>query len=205
MGTVVAGIYLQIMAHHRDYPRDRILVSEIAEVLLIVFAFALSYYLVESDMLVTFLRHLSEVGDIVAALVQGFFFTSMVTTVPAIVAISESSHVIPALQLAFFGGIGAVLGDLFVFRFVRSRLAEHVLRVLFSPHMRRVGTAFSRGPLRFVGPLLGIIIIASPFPDEIGLAMLGLSEIRLVTFVPLVFVANAGGILLIALASGGSL
>lgn len=63
-----------------------------------------------------------------------------------------------------------------------------------------MGKAMGRGPLWWLGPLCGFVIIASPLPDELGLLMMGLSGIRLLWFIPLAFSANAAGIFLIALA-----
>ena len=75
------------------------------------------------------------------------------------------------------------------------------LALSLNPRLMRMGRAIARGPLWWLGPLCGIIIIASPLPDEIGLFMMGLSRIRMIWFIPLAFIVNAGGIFLVVLTS----
>jgi len=47
--------------------------------------------------------------------------------------------------------------------------------------------------------LFGALVIASPLPDEIGLAMMGLSKVKTLLFIPISFSLNAFGILIIGL------
>lgn len=46
---------------------------------------------------------------------------------------------------------------------------------------------------------LGALVIASPLPDELGLMMLGFSKIKTSFFVPISFLLNFLGILVIGL------
>jgi|SRR3989344_7912863 len=185
---------------HRHFPRSSIPLSETAEAWLLIASIAFTVYLIQSDLIAEAVEHIAQFG-IIGSFIEGFFFTSMLTTAPAIVAIYESAAFVPAWELALVGGIGAVCGDLLVFRFVQSRLVEHILRAALHERLMKIGTRIAAGPLWWLGPLFGALVIASPLPDEIGLLMMGLSSIRLVQFVPLVFIANAGGIYLIALAA----
>jgi hypothetical protein len=52
---------------------------------------------------------------------------------------------------------------------------------------------------RAVMPFLGALIIASPLPDELGLVFLGISKLKTRYFLPLSFVLNFFGILIIGL------
>ncbi len=188
------------MTRHRHFPRNSIPISETVEAWLLVAGIALAVYFVKSDLLSTAVAHAAQFS-LVVSFVEGFFFTSILTTTPAIVAILESAAYIPAWKLALVGGIGAVCGDMLVFRFVQSKLVEHILRVVFHPRVMRFGARVAAGPLWWLGPLCGTLVIASPLPDEIGLLMMGLSHIRLIQFIPLSFIANAGGIYIMAIAA----
>ena len=187
-----------MVQRHRHFPRDTVLLSETVEAWLFIGSIVLAVWLIRTDVLPELIVSMSKFG-IIGSFIEGLLFTSVLTTAPAIVAIFESAPYVPAWELAVIGGIGAVCGDLLVFRFVRSRLAERFLNLMFSPHMLRVGARLAKSPLWWLAPLCGTAIIASPFPDEIGLMMMGLSKIRLIQFIPLSFVANAGGILIMAL------
>ncbi len=139
-------------------------------------------------------------GDtFISSFIAGIFFTSVLTTAPAIIALGEIGVHASAWHVAFAGGLGALVGDLLIFRFVRSRLVEHIMRISFSPRARRMGKVLSKGPFRWIPVLLGTILIASPLPDEIGLVMLGISHIRLWQFLPIALFANMAGIYGIAM------
>ncbi len=189
------------MSVHRHYPRNRIPVLETLEAWIILGGAVLAIWLAFNEPFVHDLVSQTVKLGFFASFVMGFFFTSTLTTVPAIVAIMESASHIPAWELAIVGGLGAVCGDLLLFRFVRSRVAEHILRACTSPALMRLGRAVSRGPLWWIVPALGAIVVASPLPDELGIMMMGVSHLRLYQFIPIVFFANASGIFLIALAA----
>ena len=53
--------------------------------------------------------------------IAGMFFTSVFTTAPAIVTLGEIAHANSVILTAVFGGLGAVVGDLVIFRFIRDR------------------------------------------------------------------------------------
>ncbi len=185
---------------HRHFPRNKIPLSETFEAWALLVSITLSIWFAQSNAIAQLVARTSDF-DIASSFISGFFFTSILTTGPAIIAILESAAYIPAWKLALVGGLGAVCGDVMVFRFVRSRLVEHILKAALHPGLMRFGARIAAGPLWWLGPLFGAIVIASPLPDELGLFMMGLSNIRLLPFIGLAFAANAGGIYLMALAA----
>lgn len=144
---------------------------------------------------------LDSLGNV--ALLGGFLaglcYTSIFTTAPAVVALGQIAQTNSLLETAFVGAIGAVLGDYFLFSFVRDSLSPHLTPFLHALHTNHLRRFFSRGPLRIVPPLAGAAIIASPLPDEFGLVFLGFSKTKTALFVPLSFLANFIGILAIGL------
>lgn len=188
------------MAYHRHFPRSSIPLSETLEAWTLVLSIIAAAWLVGSGLIPELVEHTSNFG-LIGSFIEGFFFTSILTTIPAIVALIESARYVSPWELALVGGFGAVCGDFLIFRFVRSRLVEHILKTALNPRVVRFGESLSSGPLWWLGPLGGIIVIASPLPDEIGLVMMGLSRIGLWQFAVLSFVANSGGIFLMALAA----
>ncbi len=130
----------------------------------------------------------------------GVFFTSMFTTAPAMVALGEISQVNPPLQTAFFGALGAVLGDLLIFRFVRDRLSTRIAEFMSTTRfLRKVQRESTRPFFRWVAFFLGGFVIASPLPDELGVTLLGLSKTNTGLFMMIAFSFNFFGILMIAL------
>ena len=50
-------------------------------------------------------------------------------------------------------------------------------------------------------PIIGAIIIASPFPDEIGVSLMGLSKLSTPKFIFISYILNSIGLFLIVSAS----
>ncbi|MBI3114573.1 MAG: hypothetical protein HYZ07_01295, partial [Candidatus Harrisonbacteria bacterium] len=129
--------------------------------------------------------------EFVGSFIAGIFFTSIFTTAPAMVVLGQIAQANSPLPVALFGGLGALLGDLIIFRFVKDRLSEDMLSLL--RERRRIRAILHRRFFRYLTMFLGTIIIASPLPDELGLALLGFSKVRMSLFVPFSFFANAAG------------
>lgn len=164
---------------------------------LLILGIAATVLIVEAGWIPAAAQMLAHQAELVS-LTAGLLFTSVLTTTPAIALIAELSPYIPAWKLALIGGAGAVAGDLLIFRFVRSPFVAYFVRAFTTPGMLRFGRALDRGPLWWIPPLLGALVIASPLPDEIGLLMMGLSHIKTVPFMVLSFTMNAAGIFAIA-------
>lgn len=139
---------------------------------------------------------------ILGSFIAGLFFTSVFTTAPAIVALGEISQVFSLFTVAFFGAIGAVVGDMLIFYFVKERFSEHLTELFaHQSFSKRVRVLFKRRSFRWITFLVGGLVIASPLPDEIGISILGFSKMKPSRFILLSFVCNLVGIVLIGLAA----
>ena len=137
----------------------------------------------------------------IGSFIAGILFTSVFTVAPATVALGEIAQANSVVTVAILGGLGALVGDLIIFRFVKDRLSEDLLRLLRASKSERLISVFKNGLFRWLVPLMGALIIASPLPDEVGIAMMGLSNVRTSLFIPLSFILNSAGILVIGLIS----
>lgn len=136
--------------------------------------------------------------EAISAFVGGIFFVTIFTVAPATVILAGLAQANNILFVAFFGGLGALLGDYIIYRFVRDRIADDV-DYLMQNRGERLKAIFRRKIFRWMVPFVGAIIVASPLPDEVGLTMLGLSKFEKKYFIPLSFFLNAVGILIIGL------
>lgn len=137
---------------------------------------------------------------IVASVVGGALFASVFTTPIGIVILVEVAQELSPIVVALVGGFGAMLSDAVMFLLVRDGARKGVV----SAYRHAGGTLPKSAALRryrWFANVLGFLIIASPFPDEIGVTLLGLSNAPTSRFLVISFVANAFGILLIGLAS----
>lgn len=194
------AIYFTAMTHVTRPHKNAIPLEVTHEAWLVVFGFIAAILLVRLDFL-GFISVFAAQYATIASFVVGAFFTSILTTTPAIVAIAEFSAHIPPLHIALVGGIGAVCGDLLIFRFVRSPLATYIVASASNKTMVRIGRIIAKSPFWWIVPVMGAAIIASPLPDELGLIMMGLSSIRLWAFLPISYAMNTLGIYLIAVAA----
>lgn len=129
----------------------------------------------------------------------GIFFISVFTAAPAAVVLVESAQANSAWEIALFGGLGALVGDLIIFKFLKDSLADDILYLIENTGLNKITAIFKFKFLRWVIPFLGAVIIASPFPDELGLVMMGLSKTKTLIFIPISFILNFLGILSIGL------
>jgi hypothetical protein len=157
----------------------------------------LAWFLISSGALSHFLAS-TDAGKIFESFVIGIFFTSAFTLAPAAIFLAELSQTISPWTVALFGALGAMCGDLILFLFIRDRLAGDI-QVLFQKRVvRHFLNSFHLGFWKWLAPLLGALIIASPLPDEFGLSLLGLSRARIAILLPVALVMNFFGILAVA-------
>ncbi len=169
------------------------------DIAIILLSIVVAVLLVRTDVLANLLISTGEMR-IWGSFIAGMFFTSIFTTAPAIAALGEISLLQGIFNTAFFGAMGAVVGDLIIFRFVRNRFSEHVSEmVMYQSIWRRFHLLFKRRFFRWITFLVGGFILASPLPDELGIAVLGFSKMRMKYFVVLSFFFNFLGIAVIGL------
>ncbi|MBI4033046.1 MAG: hypothetical protein HY377_00790 [Candidatus Blackburnbacteria bacterium] len=143
-----------------------------------------------------FLANLGNYGYI-GALLAGVLFVSVFTVASGIVILSILAQTLSPLEIGLIAGAGAVLGDFVIFRFIKDNLIEEV-----APLYRELGGAHLTKLLHtkyfsWTLPVIGALIIASPFPDELGISLMGLSRIKTYQFLLLSFILNSTGIFLI--------
>ena len=145
----------------------------------------------------------TEEFKILGIFIAGFFFTSALTIGPAGVALVAFSQSESIFLIALIGAAGGVLGDLIIFRFVRDQITDDFIALFQQMKIKRLAHILHLEIFRFLTPFIGALIVASPLPDEIGLAMMGISKIKTRYFIPISYFLNFAGILLIG--SAGSL
>lgn len=167
------------------------------DISLIVLSVLVAVLWVRTGVLTSLLASIGEM-EIFGAFVAGMFFTSIFTTAPAMAALGTIALLQGIFSTALFGAMGSVAGDLIIFQFVRDRFSLHVSEILMHRSIwRRFHLLFKRRFFRWITFLIGGFILASPLPDELGIAVLGFSKMRMKYFVLLSFVFNFLGILAI--------
>jgi len=169
------------------------------DIVIIVISIIVAIFLANTNLLINVLVSIKGL-EIFGSFIAGMFFTSIFTTAPAIATLGEIAQTNAVLTVALFGALGAVLGDLIIFRFIRDRLSEHLVEIIkHRGFIKRTKALFRLKIFRWFTFLFGGFILASPIPDEVAIGMFSFLHIRTQWFLLISFVFNFIGILLIAL------
>lgn len=166
---------------------------------IVALSVAVAFLLVKTGLVAEFLASAGGLRFI-GSFIAGMFFVSVFTAAPAAAVLVELFEANSLLEVALAGGLGALLGDWVMFRFMRYHVANDLAYLLKHSGPRRLIAVFRLRCFRWLAPLLGALIVASPFPDEIGLALMGFSRLRTAVFLPVSFILNFLGILVIGFA-----
>jgi len=168
---------------------------------LLLLSLLVTYLLLRNGLLHQAIEYLGTFGYI-GVFLAGMFFVSTFTVAPAAVILFTFAEGLNPLTVALIGGLGAMIGDYLALRFIRDRLLEELNPFLKALRLYRPINILHSRYFAWFSPVIGAVIIASPFPDEVGLVLLGVSKISPLKLLGLTFVLNATGIFLIALAAG---
>lgn len=159
----------------------------------LIFAFLLGRY----EPFRALLLNLGDFGYIGAFFAGALFVSTFTVSIGAVILFILAESLLP-LEIAIIAGLGGVVGDFTIFRFIKDNLSSelgslydhvdgdhHLQKILHSKY-------FS-----WTLPVIGAIIIASPFPDELGVSLMGISKMRTYQFLIVSFFLNSIGIFLI--------
>ena len=170
----------------------------IRDLVLVVFSVLIAIIFAKTGALQDLITSTQEVRFI-GSFIAGILFVSVFTAAPAAVALVEIARSNSVITVAILGGLGALIGDLIIFRFVKDRVSEHFSYLIKASKTERIVSIFKLKLFRWMIPFFGALIIASPLPDEIGVTILGLSKMKSSYFTLLSFLLNSAGILIIGL------
>ncbi len=135
------------------------------------------------------------------SMLSGVFYTSFVfapLSVVLFVILAKSTGSI--FLIALMGGLGAVAGDLLIVKFFRTIFKAFSL-VTHQDFFRKIKKGLRKYHLDLISMVVGMVIVASPFPDELGLILLGASSLSYFKLAILTFILNSAGILIILLST----
>jgi len=182
--------------HTYQYPRLTLFI------IMILVAYAI-FQDKDVQIVIDSLHELNYIGIFIGGLFFTFGFTA-----PFSVAffISAASEVNPLIAAAV-AGLGALISDMLIFKFVKFSLRKEIKRFFRRGIMHRVNSYYQFFPNKIRTYLMLIFsgfIIASPLPDELGIMMLaGITKINTTVFAILSFLLNSIGVLIIFYISHG--
>ena len=157
-------------------------------------------FLIDSALIVGVVYALDEIGY-VSGLIAGALSVSFFTAVPALVLIFDLAQKFDPLLLALIVATGSVVGDWLILKFYEERIFTELGPLINKLRLRRIKQSLERPSTRWILVVVGAFFISSPLPDEVGLALMGISRSNRFAVLAVCFVLNFIGAWLIILAA----
>ncbi|MBI5151311.1 MAG: hypothetical protein HZA34_01925 [Candidatus Pacebacteria bacterium] len=168
---------------------------------IVFFSILTSILLFRIEIFHSFLLHLGNFGYI-GAFVAGVFFVSTFTVATSALTLFILAETLSPLEIGVIAGLGAVVGDMLIFRFIKDNLTNEIEDIYNhidrKKHLKKL---FHSKYFNWMLPVLGGVIIASPLPDELGVSLIGISKMSNLKFMVLSYVLNSIGIFFVVSAS----
>jgi len=164
-------------------------------ILLLIFSIFFAFFLWRLDIFHQVLLELGTFGYL-GAFLAGILFVwifSMPTALLILLTLSTTGNLSP-IEIGIIAGLGAVVGDLIIFKFVRNGLSLEIKELYSAFGGRNLSTIFNSRYFHWTLPIIGAIVIATPLPDEFGVSLLGISRMKTYQFILLSFLLNSLGI-----------
>lgn len=166
---------------------------------LAVLAIIVFVFLIDSALIVGVVHALDEIGY-ASGLIAGALSVSFFTAVPALVLIFDLAQQFDPLILALLVAIGSVVGDWLILKFYEERIFTELAPLIDKLKIRKLKASLERRSTRWILVVTGAFIISSPLPDEVGLALMGISRSNRWAVLAICFVLNLIGAWFIILA-----
>jgi len=154
--------------------------------------------LLDTTIIRTLINDITALGY-VGMLVTGVLFVSFFTAAPAVALLLAFADTYNPFMIAGIAGFGAMLGDYLILRFAEDKIGKELTPLAKRAKIISFIKLLHRKPFKPITASIGAIIIASPLPDEAGIALLGLSKISTKQLLVLTYVLNSLGILALLL------
>lgn len=142
----------------------------------------------------SFLLHLGGFGYL-GAFIAGILFVNVLTVSTGALILLILVKNISALEVGIIAGLGAVVGDLLIFHFVKDSISRE-LKLVYNKvdHKHHLVKLLHTKYFNWSLPVIGALIIASPFPDELGVTLMGISQMKTYKFMVVSYLLNTLGI-----------
>lgn len=168
--------------------------TSLAVVAITLFILALDTTIVQA-----FLNEITAL-EYIGIFITGILFVSLFTAAPAVALLLAFGDTYNPLVVAAIAGLGAMIGDYIILRFAEDKIAKELKPIAKRLQLMNFINLLHRKRFKPLTATVGAIVIASPFPDEAGVALLGLSRISNIQLLGLTYILNTSGIAILLLA-----
>jgi hypothetical protein len=154
--------------------------------------------LLDSALVQAGLDSIQKIG-LIGILIGGAFYTSLFTTAPGIAILLSFSDTHHPLLIASVGAFGAVVGDLIILKVFEERIGHELTPLVKKFKLKKLLRKIHRKKERNRMTFLGMLVVASPLPDELGIGLLGISHLSTIKLAVITYFLKFAGILLLVL------
>ncbi len=168
----------------------------IIHVLVFTVSISLTVFLLQSNIIHQFLESSREVF-LLSAFIGGLFFSSALTTAPAIAILYLLGQDYNPILVSIVAAAGSVMADILIFKLIRDNLISDLEILVDTKEKLQLHHFFYSKILHLPLIVLSALIIASPLPDELGISILATIKFKMRHFYVFSFLMNFLGILTI--------
>lgn len=167
---------------------------------LIFISILLTIFFSGNDSLNLHISNISRSIPILGSFIAGILYVSASTAPFGVFLLLGLSKTLSPIEIAVVAGLGGVVADFVLFRFFKGDLIGEITPIYNKLGGKHLTSLMRHRLLRWSLPVIGAIIIASPFPDEIGITLMGVSKIKTYQFFLLSLFLDIGGVFLLVTA-----
>ncbi|MFA6094515.1 MAG: hypothetical protein WC757_01340 [Candidatus Paceibacterota bacterium] len=168
------------------------------DIALVGLSIMISVLLVQTDALNVIFQY-TEGMRLVTAFFAGMFFVSIFTATPALVILLKIFSVGSTFDVVLAATVGSLVGDMVILSIIKDEIGKYLIIGLKKIGQSKIIRLFKIPIVRFFTRIFGALVIMSPFPDELGIALMGVSRLKRKNIATLLFVLDFVGLYIIAL------
>ena len=184
----------------KTLPKRNPHVHPLRHFILVGLSILLAILLSRNESFHSFILHLG-MFEYVGAFIAGILIVSTFTVSEGILILLILAERLNLVELGIVAGLGGVLGDLIIFRVVKDDLSADLVYLYKRFGGHHLSHVLHSRYFHWTLPVIGALIIASPFPDEIGVSLMGISKMSTLRFASVAFLLDFAEVIAIVLAS----
>jgi hypothetical protein len=163
---------------------------------LLVLSIIIFFFLADTPFVKNIIHYIGNFGYLGAFFV-GVLFVSIFTVAPASVILFYLAESLNPLGIALAAGTGGIVGDYLIFRYLKDKVFQELKPIFINHEGKYLKKLFKTPYFTWSVPIIGAIIIASPFPDEVGISLMGISKIKTWQLLGLLYLLDITGVFLV--------
>jgi hypothetical protein len=150
------------------------IIKKYPQLSLLIAIYAISFFFIEVASPQEIAMKVAPYG-VIAIFINGIMYTYGFTSVIATILFPLFGLYFPAYLVAIVGGLGASFGDTTILKYIKGGLHTELDTLSKTRFVRKVGKLLGFTHPWFIA-LLGVIILSSPLPDELGALLIARSN-----------------------------